>query len=61
MTSQGTLSYNLFRKESFENINTWSSEIENNTDENVLIYLVGNRVDLAEIREVSYNEGISCA
>lgn len=52
---------NLFhyRKDSFDNVSTWVSEIENNTDEDVLVYLVGNRVDIKESIEVTTEDGLN--
>ena len=43
---------------SFENARDWKKEIENNADRDVIVYLVGNRADLEDEREVSQEEGI---
>ncbi|CDW79731.1 UNKNOWN [Stylonychia lemnae] len=53
--------YDVSRRESFDDVQTWQNEIENNTDESVLQYLVGNRVDLEDSREISHQEGSSLA
>ena len=45
--------YCQFRKNSFESVNEWMKEIQDNTDQDVLVYLVGNRADLESDREVS--------
>ena len=42
-----------YRKNSFESVNEWMKEIQDNTDQDVLVYLVGNRADLESDREVS--------
>ena len=43
----------LYRQNSFNNVQEWVKEIKDNTDLDVIIYLVGNRADLDETREVS--------
>jgi len=45
--------YCQYRKNSFESVNEWMKEIQDNTDQDVLVYLVGNRADLESDREVS--------
>ena len=48
------LMYDLTRMESFENLEDWLREIRLNSDPDVVVYLVGNMLDLAdEEREVS--------
>ena len=39
-------------------MNDWVKEIKDNTDLDVIIYLVGNRADLEDQREVKPNEGV---
>ena len=52
------LMYDLTRMESFENLEDWLREIRLNSDPEVVIYLVGNMLDLAdEEREVSREAG----
>ena len=46
-----------FRSESFENTGDWANEIKNNTDDDVLMYLVGNWVDMEDERDVSTEQG----
>jgi GTPase SAR1 family protein len=48
------------RRSSFENISSWVKEVQDNTDQDVLVYLVGNRIDLEENREVPRQEALSC-
>jgi Ras-related protein Rab-6A len=52
--------YDVTKKDSYEDISSWLEEIEENRDQdNMLVYLVGNRVDLADdYRQVSYAEGV---
>jgi GTPase SAR1 family protein len=49
--------YDLTRSESFYNLNEWLSEIRANSDPDVAIYLVGNRYDEQEEREISEEDG----
>jgi GTPase SAR1 family protein len=45
--------YDVTKRESFEDVGSWLEEIEENRDqEDMLVYLVGNRVDLAEISDL---------
>lgn len=47
------LMYDITRQESFENLDDWLSEIKQNSVPDVLIYLVGNMLDLGnDEREV---------
>ena len=48
--------FDITRRESFENIRVWHTEIQNNAEEDVLIYLIGNMADLEEQREVEQSE-----
>ena len=41
--------YDVTKRDSFQNVESWLEEIEDNRDqEDMLVYLVGNRVDLGE-------------
>ena len=52
------LMYDLTRMESFENLEDWLREIRLNSDPEVVVYLVGNMLDLAdEEREVAREAG----
>lgn len=48
--------FDITRKESFEHIRDWQKEIENNAEENVIIYLIGNMADLEDQRQVQKAE-----
>jgi small GTP-binding protein len=52
------LVYDITSAVSYENARDWKKEIENNADQEVLVYLVGNRCDLEEEREISTEEGV---
>ena len=51
--------FDITSRESFNSIRTWQSEIENNADEDVLIYLVGNFADEEDQRAVQQGEAIA--
>ena len=51
------LVYDIANKRSFEKINFWMDNIKNNAPENAKLILVGNKCDLANERQVSYEEG----
>ena len=49
--------YDITDKESFEKINFWIKNIKENAPENAKLILVGNKCDLANERQISYEEG----
>ena len=49
--------YDITRKDSFEHISNWLSEVKQYGNENVVILLIGNKCDLQDKRAVSYEEG----
>lgn len=52
--------YDLTRSDSFESLEDWLREVQQNSDPDVVIYLVGNVLDLAnEEREVAYEQGMN--
>ena len=50
------LVYDITRKESFENIDKWISDIKSTSEENLSIILLGNKCDLEAQRKVSKEE-----
>ncbi|CAK66413.1 unnamed protein product (macronuclear) [Paramecium tetraurelia] len=50
--------YDITDRESFENVKTWMAEIDKYASESVNRLLVGNKADITERREVSYEEGL---
>ncbi|CAD8207182.1 unnamed protein product [Paramecium octaurelia] len=50
--------YDITDRESFENVKTWIAEIDKYASESVNRMLVGNKADITERREVSYEEGL---
>jgi small GTP-binding protein len=49
--------YDITDQESFNNLNSWLIEIEKNANKNVYKILIGNKCDLEEKRQVSYEQG----
>ena len=49
--------YDVTDRESFDNVREWMQEIENYAQKNVNILLIGNKNDLLNKREVSFEEG----
>ena len=51
----------MTNKESFDNVRQWMQEIEKFAADSVIKLLVGNKCDLEEKREVTYDEGMELA
>ena len=49
--------YDITNKETFEGLTSWLIEIEKNSSKDVYKLLIGNKNDLEEKRQISYNEG----
>lgn len=49
--------YSVTDRQSFDAIDRWFDDKQNKIDRNPVIFLVGNKIDLAEERVVSYREG----
>ena len=48
--------YDITDKDSFAKVTEWMSEVDKHASENISRILVGNKVDLEDKREVSYQE-----
>ncbi|KAL0239881.1 hypothetical protein GEMRC1_009989 [Eukaryota sp. GEM-RC1] len=48
--------FDVTNRQSFENVPTWLAKIEGSISENVSVSLVGNKIDLDQIREVTDDE-----
>ena len=55
------LVYDITRRESFNHIIKWLSEIKENASKDITIILIGNKNDLEKGRQVSFEEGESFA
>ena len=51
--------YDITRKITFDNIEKWIGDLKVNGDENIIIFLVGNKSDLNDNREVSKEDGLN--
>ena len=51
------LVYDITRKESFDNIPKWFTDVLNIKSNDAIYVLVGNKIDLKDQRKVTYNEG----
>ena len=49
--------YDITSKQSFENVTSWIEQARNIRGEDVTIIIVGNKIDLAEKRQVGTEEG----
>lgn len=49
--------FDLTRKETFENVKNWFTEVKNTNNTNVQILLIGNKSDLKDLRHVSEENG----
>ena len=50
------LIFDITKMESFKSLDTWLNEIEKHANDNVLKILIGNKIDLKDKREVTYEE-----
>lgn len=55
-SSLGILVYSIDNKNSFDNLDTWLNEIKNEGSPDINIFLIGNKVDLENQREVGKGE-----
>lgn len=51
------LIYDVTNRNTFENIKTWMEQIEESKTEDLIIYLVGNKIDEEENRKIKEEEG----
>ena len=56
-TSLAFIVYSVTDKESFKNVEVWYNEIREKSNPDVKIFLIGNKIDLEESREVQKEEG----
>ena len=51
------LVYDITKKSSFEHIKNWLDSVKENSTKNIKIILIGNKSDLEDKREVTFQEG----
>ena len=49
--------YDITRKETFVHVTKWLEEVRNNSSKTITVILIGNKKDLEDKRQVSYEEG----
>ena len=49
--------YDISNRESFQNISQWIEDVQDNSPKTITFVLIGNKIDLVDIRQVSYEEG----
>ena len=49
--------YDITNKDSFKNVSTWIQDCKNQSPKTIFMVLVGNKCDLNDKREVSYEDG----
>ena len=49
--------YDITRKETFIHVTKWLEEVRNNSSKTITVILIGNKKDLEDKRQVSYEEG----
>ena len=52
------LCYDITRQETFNNVQDWLKEIKQHATQDVVVYLIGNRVDQEDLREVQKQAAI---
>ena len=55
------LVYDITRKETFTHVTKWLEEVKSNSSKQITIILIGNKKDLEDKRQVSYEEGEALA
>ena len=53
--------YDITRKNTFDNIDKWITDLKLNSDKNICIIILGNKSDLIDKREINKNDGIKKA
>ena len=51
------VAYDITNRTSFENVQEWIDEVKSQTPKEILLVLVGNKIDLESERIVSFDEG----
>ena len=55
------LTYDITREETFLNLTDWLREIKQHSSEDVKVYLVGNKSELEDTREVTIQQAMEFA
>ncbi len=49
--------YDVTKEKTFKNINTWLKRVENAADVKIVKMLIGNKIDLSNMRDITTEEG----
>lgn len=49
--------YDVTQRDTFDSIDKWISDLRSNTDERLVITIIGNKIDLVDKRQVTSEEG----
>jgi small GTP-binding protein len=55
------LVYDVTNRESFASLDTWIEELKSKTSENIVLMILGNKIDLGTARTVTFDEGFDYA
>ena len=55
------LTYDVTREDTFASLSQWMSDLKQHAPEDVLIYMVGNKSEMEEQREVTYERAVEMA
>jgi len=55
------LTYDVTRDETFMNLSEWLKEIKQHASEDVRVYLIGNKAEMEEQREVTFQRALEFA
>lgn len=55
------LVYDITRRDTFNHVTKWLEEVKSNSSKSITVILIGNKKDLEDKRQVSYEEGESFA
>ena len=55
------LTYDVTREDTFVNLLQWLTEVKQHASEDVRIYMVGNKSELEDLREVTFERAVEMA
>ena len=55
------LMYDITNEKSFSNIQNWITQIKEETSSNIVLFIIGNKIDLEDQRKITYENGKNLA
>ena len=55
------LTYDITREDTFNSMGEWLKEVRQHAAEDVIVYLVGNKAEMEEAREVTFDRAVQWA